>query len=193
MGIRTIAVFSEPDRGAPHVLHADEAYPIGSARASESYLNIRRLLDVARRADARAVHPGYGFLAERSDFAEAVAAAGLVFVGPAARTDPREWATRPQHASGWWRRACRSCPGPPPALTTASEARRAARAVGLPVVLKAAAGGGGKGMRVVRRVEDVAGAYEGAIREAEAAFGDGSVYVERFLGPSASHRGAALW
>ena len=180
LGIRTIAVFSEPDRSAPHVRHADEAYPIGPARAAESYLNMPGLLEVARRAKACAIHPGYGFLAERADFAEAVAGAGLAFVGPAAATiramgDKTE-ARRRMEAAG-----VPVVPGTTAPLVSADEASRTARAVGFPVVLKAAAGGGGKGMRVVRRVEDVASACEGAMREAVAAFGDGSVYVERYL------------
>ena len=180
LGIRTIAVFSEPDRGAPHVLQADEAYPIGPARAADSYLSTPRLLGVARRANARAVHPGYGFLAERADFAEAVAGEGLVFVGPSAATiramgDKTE-ARRRMKAAG-----VPVVPGTTTPLSSVRDALRSAEAVGFPVVLKAAAGGGGKGMRVVRRARDVAGAYEGAVREAEAAFGDGGIYVERFL------------
>lgn len=180
MGIRTIAVFSEADRTSPHVLHADEAYPIGPARASESYLVQERLLDVARLSGAEAVHPGYGFLAERGDFAQAVAQAGLIFVGPSAGTiramgDKTE-ARRRMAAAG-----VPVVPGTDAPLASAGEARRAAEAVGLPVVLKAAAGGGGKGMRVVRRVEEARGAFEAAAREAKAAFGDDSVYVERFL------------
>ena len=180
MGIRTIAVFSEADRTSPHVLHADEAYPIGPARASESYLVQERLLDVARLSGAEAVHPGYGFLAERGDFAEAVAQAGLIFVGPSAATiramgDKTE-ARRRMAAAG-----VPVVPGTDAPLASAREAHRVAEAVGLPVVLKAAAGGGGKGMRVVRKVEEAGGAFEAAAREAKAAFGDGSVYVERFL------------
>ena len=180
LGIRTIAVFSEPDRGAPHVLHADEAYPVGPARAAHSYLNIDRLLEVARRAGAQAVHPGYGFLAERADFAEAVTGAGLVFVGPAAETirvmgDKTE-ARRCMEAAG-----VPVVPGTSEPPASGGEARRVVEAVGLPVVLKAAAGGGGKGVRVVKRPREVAGAFRAAMREAEAAFGDGRVYVERFL------------
>jgi len=180
LGIRAVAVFSEPDRGAPHVLQADEAYAIGPARAADSYLNVPRLLDVARRAKARAIHPGYGFLAERADFAEAVSGAGLVFVGPSAATiramgDKTE-ARRRMEAAG-----VPVVPGTTTPLASVREARRMAEAVGFPVVLKASAGGGGKGMRMVRRAGDVAGAYEGAVREAEAAFGDGSVYVEQYL------------
>ena len=180
LGIRTIAVFSEVDRASPHVLHADEAYPIGPARASESYLAVDKLLEVARRSKARAIHPGYGFLAERGEFAEAVDDAGLVFVGPSARTiramgDKTE-ARRRMATAG-----VPLVPGTDTPLDSAREARRVAESVGFPVVLKAAAGGGGKGMRVVRSPNDVGGAFEAAVREAEAAFGDGSVYVERFL------------
>ena len=179
-GIRTIAVFSEPDRAAPHVLHADEAYSIGQAQAADSYLNIDRLLEVARRANADAIHPGYGFLAERADFAEAVAGAGFVFVGPSAETiramgDKTE-ARRRMAAAG-----VPVVPGTSEPLADGREARRVAEEVGFPVVLKAAAGGGGKGMRVVRRSGEVAGAFRAAMREAGAAFGDGRVYVERFL------------
>ena len=180
MGIRTVAVYSEADRTSPHVLHADEAYCIGPPRASESYLSVDRLLEVARRSRAQAVHPGYGFLAERGDFAEAVAEAGLVFVGPSASTihamgDKTE-ARRRMAAAG-----VPIVPGTDTPLTSGRDATRAAESVGFPVVLKAAAGGGGKGMRVVQRADEVAGAFETASREAEAAFGDGSVYVERYL------------
>lgn len=180
LGIRTVAVFSEADRGAPHVVHADEAYYIGPAQASESYLDIEKLVETARRANAAAVHPGYGFLAERADFAEAVTAAGLVFVGPSAETiramgDKTE-ARRKMSAAG-----VPVVPGTEAALESAAEAREAAVSVGFPVVLKASAGGGGKGMRVVERAEEVGSAFEAARREAESAFGDGSVYVERFL------------
>ena len=180
MGIRTVAVFSEADRTSPHVLNADEAYPIGPARASESYLATERLIEVALRSGVEAVHPGYGFLAERADFAEAVAGAGLIFVGPAAGTiramgDKTE-ARRRMAAAG-----VPVVPGTEAPFESAGAARRAAEAVGFPVVLKAAAGGGGKGMRVVRRAEEAGSAFEAAAREAEAAFGDGRVYVERFL------------
>ncbi len=180
MGIRTVAVFSEADRTSPHVLHADEAYCIGPPRASESYLSAERLLEVAARARVHAIHPGYGFLAERGDFAEAVAEAGFVFVGPSASTihamgDKTE-ARRRMAAAG-----VPVVPGNDTPLASGRDATRAAESVGFPVVLKAAAGGGGKGMRVVHRPEQVAGAFETASREARAAFGDGSVYVERFL------------
>ncbi len=180
MGIRTVAVFSEADRTSPHVLHADEAYCIGPPRASESYLSADRLLEVAARAGVHALHPGYGFLSESGDFAEAVAKAGFVFVGPSASTihamgDKTE-ARRRMAAAG-----VPIVPGNDTPLASGRDATRAAESVGFPVVLKAAAGGGGKGMRVVHRADEVAGAFETASREAKAAFGDGSVYVERFL------------
>lgn len=180
LGIRTIAVFSEPDRTAPHVLHADEAYPVGPAAASRSYLAIDTLLDVARRAGAAAVHPGYGFLAERGDFAEAVEEAGMTFVGPPAAAiramgDKTE-ARRRMRAAG-----VPVVPGADSPLASGRDAEEAARRAGFPVVIKASAGGGGKGMRVVRSAKDVRSAFAAAAREAQAAFGDGSVYVERFL------------
>ncbi len=180
LGIRTIAVFSEADRTAPHVLHADEAYPIGPARASESYLAVEKLLAAAKRSRAAAIHPGYGFLAERGDFAEAVADAGIVFVGPSAKTI-RAMGDKTEARQRMAAAGVPVVPGTHSALSSAGEARQTAESVGFPVVLKAAAGGGGKGMRVVHRAAEVAGAFEAAVREAETAFGDGSVYVERFL------------
>lgn len=180
LGIRTIAVFSETDRTAPHVLQADEAYAVGPAAASRSYLAIDKLLDVARRAGAAAVHPGYGFLAERGDFAEAVEEAGMTFVGPPAAAiramgDKTE-ARRRMRAAG-----VPVVPGADSPMASGRDAEEAARRAGFPVVIKASAGGGGKGMRVVRSAKDVRSAFAAAAREAQAAFGDGSVYVERFL------------
>ena len=180
MGIRTIAVFSEADRTAPHVETADEAYLIGAAAASESYLRGDTLIEVARTCGAQAIHPGYGFLAERADFAAAVENAGLTFVGPrsdtiAAMGDKTE-ARRRMDAAG-----VPIVPGTQEALSSPEEARVEADRIGYPVVLKASAGGGGKGMRVVRDPEEVASSFEAAGREALNAFGDGSVYVERYL------------
>ena len=180
LGIRTIAVFSEADRTSPHVLHADEAYAIGPAPASESYLAVDKLLEVARRAGAVAVHPGYGFLSERGDFAEAVEQAGMTFVGPPAAAiramgDKTE-ARRRMRAAG-----VPVVPGTDSPLASSQEAEEAACEAGFPVVLKASAGGGGKGMRVVRTANEVGDAFAAAAREAQAAFGDASIYVERFL------------
>jgi len=179
-GLRAVAVYSEADRLAPHVLEADEAVAIGAAPAAESYLCGDRLIEVARRVGADAIHPGYGFLSERAEFAGAVEAAGLVFVGPAPDTiaamgDKAE-ARRRMAAAG-----VPIVPGLVEPVEDAAAAENAARELSFPVLLKAAAGGGGKGMRVVRSVDEVGRAFEAATREALAAFGDGSVYLERFV------------
>ena len=181
LGVRTIAVYSEPDRLAPHVLEADEAYLLGPAPSAESYLRVDRILETAERAGAEAIHPGYGFLAERAHFAQAVADAGLVFVGPTAATiaamgDKTE-ARRSMQAAG-----VPIVPGLVDPVDDADEALSAAAKIGFPVLLKAAAGGGGKGMRVISTPEELPRAFDGARREALAAFGDGSVYLERYLG-----------
>jgi len=178
--LETVAVFSEADRLAPHVRAADAAVAIGPAPAADSYLRIDRLLDAARRSGADAVHPGYGFLAERADFADAVARAGLTFIGPpaaaiAAMGDKAE-ARRRMQAAG-----VPVVPGATEVAATAEDALRAAAASGYPALLKASAGGGGRGMRVVRRPEEVPSAFAAATSEATKAFGDGRLYVERLL------------
>jgi acetyl-CoA carboxylase biotin carboxylase subunit len=180
LGIRSIAIFSEADRRALHVLEADEAYCVGPPPSSESYLRIEGILEIARRAKAEAVHPGYGFLAERAPFSRAVKEAGLVFIGPSAETieamgDKTE-ARRRMLSAG-----VPIVPGVTEAIADPGEAGRIAVEIGYPVLLKASAGGGGKGMRVVRDPQDLTRAFEAASREALAAFGDGSVYLERFL------------
>jgi acetyl-CoA carboxylase, biotin carboxylase subunit len=180
LGLRSVAVYSEADRSAPHVLLADEAYLLGPAPSAESYLRVDRLLEVAKESGADAVHPGYGFLAERAPFAQAVDEAGLVFVGPTAETiaamgDKTEARTRMQAAG------VPIVPGTTEPLADAEQALEAAREMGFPVLLKAAAGGGGKGMRVVEVEEELARALDAARREAQGAFGDGSVYLERYL------------
>ncbi len=179
-GIRSIAVHSDADRLAPHVLEADEAYEIGPAPSAQSYLRADRLIELAQRVGAEAIHPGYGFLAERADFARAVEEAGLVFVGPSADTiaamgDKTE-ARRRMEAAG-----VPIVPGLTEALADPGEAERAAEEIGYPLLLKASAGGGGKGMRVVSDPSEVARAFEAGAREASAAFGDGRVYLERYL------------
>jgi acetyl-CoA carboxylase, biotin carboxylase subunit len=180
LGLRSVAVYSEADENAPHVLLADQAYLLGPAPSAESYLRVDRLLEVAKESGADAVHPGYGFLAERAPFARAVDEAGLVFVGPTAETiaamgDKTEARTRMQAAG------VPIVPGTTEPLADAEQALEAAREMGFPVLLKAAAGGGGKGMRVVEAEEQLARALDAARREAQGAFGDGSVYLERYL------------
>ncbi|MGH7727089.1 MAG: acetyl-CoA carboxylase biotin carboxylase subunit [Candidatus Eiseniibacteriota bacterium] len=180
LGLTSIAVYSDPDRAALHVLLADEAYRVGEGLARESYLHIPRLIEVAKRARADAVHPGYGFLSENSEFAQAVLDAGLVFIGP----PPRVIADLGNKLAA--REIARKAgaplvPGSPGPLADAVEAARMARTLGFPLMLKAAAGGGGKGMRVVRSEAEVASALELTRGEAKAAFGDDSVYLERFV------------
>jgi acetyl-CoA carboxylase biotin carboxylase subunit len=180
LGIATVAVYSDADRDAPHARDADEAVRIGPAPARESYLNIEAILDAARRTGAEAVHPGYGFLSENWRFAEACRQAGVVFIGPPAEIiramgDKTE-ARRLMAAAG-----VPVVPGSPGPVADAEAAAAAAAALGFPILLKAAAGGGGIGMVRVARPEDLPVALAQARRRAEAAFGDGAVYLERFL------------
>ena len=180
MGIATVAVYSEADRAAPHLRFADEAVEIGPAASAESYLRIDRILEAARATGAQAIHPGYGFLSERAEFARAVEDAGLIYIGPTAETiegmGDKTAARRRMEAAD-----VPIVPGIVDPAEDAASALAAAREIGFPVLLKAAAGGGGKGMRVVEAPEAVERAFDAAQREALAAFGDGSVYVERYL------------
>lgn len=179
MGITSVAVFSAVDRAATHVAQADEAYAIGPAVATESYLNIPRILDVARRCGADAIHPGYGFLSENAKFARACAEAGVKFIGPPpSAMDLMGSKTRA-------RQAMQSAnvpfvPGSARGLSLA-EAPAVAAQIGFPVMIKAAAGGGGKGMRLVRTPEELKPAFETAQSEALRAFGDGEVYIEKLI------------
>ncbi len=179
-GLEAIAVYSAVDRQSPHVRAADRATLIGDAAPGESYLSIDRILDAARRTGADAVHPGYGFLAERATFADAVVAAGLTWIGPPgdairAMGDKTE-ARRRMQAAG-----VPVVPGAVDPIASAAEARTLARELGYPVMVKAAAGGGGKGMRVVADEAGLAAALETAASEAEKAFGDAGVYLEKFI------------
>ena len=180
LGISTVAVYSEADRLAPHVLAADEAYLIGPAPSGESYLRIDKLIEVARASGAEAVHPGYGFLAERAAFIRAVDEEGLAFVGPTAdavdEMGDKTAARRRVTAAG-----VPVVPGTREPLTDAAEARRVAGEIGYPVLLKASAGGGGKGMRIVRAEDEIESAFVSAGNEARTAFGDDAVYVEKYL------------
>ena len=180
MGLATVAVYSDADRAALHVLHADEAYRLGPAPAAESYLRGDLILEIARRAGADAVHPGYGFLSENAEFAEACVAAGVTFIGPPAsamrmlgsKTRARQAADAAEMSR---------VPGSVTGLADVDEAVRVAAGIGYPVMLKAAAGGGGKGMRAVTREEDLASAYMAASSEAERSFGSGEVYLEKLI------------
>ncbi|HYQ81920.1 MAG TPA: biotin carboxylase N-terminal domain-containing protein, partial [Anaeromyxobacteraceae bacterium] len=180
MGIRGVAVFSDADRGAPHLAAADEAVPLGDPEPASSYLDGARIIEAARRTGAEAIHPGYGFLSESPAFARAVRDAGLAFVGPSpeamARVGNKVAARRLLQGSDVPVVPGLVDPEPDPERLAAAAAR-----IGYPVMLKAAAGGGGKGMRLVRRPEDLPEAARRGASEAQAAFGDGSIYLEKAL------------
>jgi acetyl-CoA/propionyl-CoA carboxylase biotin carboxyl carrier protein len=178
--LRSIAVYAEPDRDAPHVSLADDAYALGGTTARESYLDMEKILDVARRSGAEAIHPGYGFLSENAEFAQAVLDAGLVWIGPppAAITSlgDKVSARHIAQAAG-----APLVPGTPGPVASATEVIAFADEFGLPVAIKAAFGGGGRGLKVARHREDIAELFDSATREAVAAFGRGECFVERFL------------
>ncbi len=179
LGLETVAVFSEADRASLHVRQADEAYAIGPAPAAESYLRADKLIEVALATGADAIHPGYGFLSERAAFAEAVAEAGLSFVGPPPEAI-RVMGDKVRSRQAMIAAGVPVVPGTEKGLNE-SEALKASEEIGFPLLVKASAGGGGKGMRRVDRVEDLGDALAAARREAEKAFGDGTVYLERLV------------
>jgi acetyl-CoA carboxylase biotin carboxylase subunit len=180
MGITAVAVYSDVDRGALHVRMADEAYPLGVAAASESYLNIPKVLAAAQRSGAEAIHPGYGFLSENPAFARACEQAGIKFIGPSAAAmdlmGSKTSARQAMQTAG-----VPFVPGSSRGLASLDDARRVAAEVGYPVMLKAAAGGGGKGMRLVQREQDLRSALDAAQSEAQRAFGSAEVYIEKAL------------
>ena len=180
MGIVPVAVYSDADRKSLHVLHAAEAYRLGPAAASESYLRGDLILDVARRCDADAIHPGYGFLSENSSFAAACERAGICFIGPpASAMEALGSKTRARQAAD--RAGMPRTPGSTKGIESAAEAKRVAAEIGYPVMLKAAAGGGGKGMRVVDGPGDLESALAMASSEALNAFGSAEVYIEKLI------------
>src|SRR5260221_444474 len=180
LGISPVAVFSEADANALHVRMSDEAYCIGPAPSNQSYLNISAIVDTAKRAGAEAIHPGYGFLAENAAFARAVADAGLTFIGPS----PQAMEVMGSKTSA--RRAAVEAnvpvvPGTTESLQSYEAARATAARFGYPVMLKAAAGGGGKGMRQVAQESELLSAFEAAQSEAAAAFGNPEIYLEKLV------------
>jgi len=180
MGVAAVAVYSDVDRTSLHVRKADEAYPIGSPAASESYLNIQKILDVAARSGADAIHPGYGFLSENPRFAEACVEAGVKFIGPtAAAMEMMGSKTRARQAME--HAGIPFVPGTSRGLESIKQAERVAEQIGYPVMLKAAAGGGGKGMRLVHAPEQLKSALEAAASEAKRSFGDDEVYMEKAI------------
>ncbi len=180
MGIAAVAVYSDVDRASLHVRKADEAYPIGAAEASESYLNIRKILDAAGKSGVDAIHPGYGFLSENARFAQACADAGIKFIGPTpASMEIMGSKTRARQAME--RAGVPFVPGTSRGLESIQQAEEVAQRIGYPVMLKAAAGGGGKGMRLVPARDQLRSSLEAARSEAERSFGDGEVYIEKAI------------
>jgi acetyl-CoA carboxylase biotin carboxylase subunit len=180
IGIRPVAVYSDIDRDALHVRLADEAYPIGGAAPADSYLRIDRIVEVAKRSGADAVHPGYGFLAENAAFAQAVVDAGLIFVGPPASVQ-RALGSKTEARRIAERVGVPVAAGTRDPLTDEATGRSEAERIGYPVLLKPAGGGGGKGMRIVRSPSELADAWRGATGEGRTAFGDGGLLIERFI------------
>ncbi len=181
MGIKTVAVFSTADRNAPHVKFADEAVCIGEAPSSQSYLLGDKIIEVAKSLNVDGIHPGYGFLSENAGFAEAVEASGITFIGP------RSKAIRIMGSKLAAKDAVKGydipmVPGIDEAITDVEKTKKAAVEIGFPILIKASAGGGGKGMRVVEKEEDFVPQMERAISEATSAFGDGSVFIEKYVG-----------
>ncbi len=180
LGIRTVAIFSEADEDSLHVRYADEAYSVGPAPASKSYLHITTIIEIASKAGVEAIHPGYGFLAENPNFAAVCQAWGIEFIGPTSESIEdmgfKETARKKMIAAG-----VPVIPGTQDTITDLDEARKAAQELGYPVLIKAAAGGGGRGIRVARDDSELASSVEAAQREAESVFGNGAVYLEKFL------------
>ncbi len=180
MGIKTVAVYSEPDAASPHVLHADESVFIGSAASSESYLVIDKIIDAAKKTGADAIHPGYGFLSENAEFANRCETEGIIFIGPKAKsievmgdkTAARTLATK---------LGIPTPPGLESELESIEEAAKVADEIGYPILVKAAAGGGGKGMRIVYDKNDFESSIKAAKSEAMNAFGDDRIYIEKYL------------
>src|SRR5438477_3860087 len=180
LGYPTVAVYSEPDRAALHVLYADQAIAIGPAPSRESYLRIDRIIDAAKKSGADAVHPGYGFLAENAGFARACRDAGITFIGPSpesidamgSKTESRQR----MRAAG-----VPVVPGLTEAVKSFDEIEAFAKDAGFPIMIKASAGGGGKGLRLVDREADLRSAFDRVTSEAESFFGDGSVYAEKYV------------
>jgi acetyl-CoA carboxylase, biotin carboxylase subunit len=180
MGIRTVAVYSEVDRKALHVLRADEAYCIGPAAPTESYLRIDKIIDAARRSGAQAIHPGYGFLSENPALPRACDEVGITFIGPSAAA--MEAMGSKTRARQLMREAgVPVVPGTTSAVESPEEANRVAEAFGYPVMIKAAAGGGGKGMRAVRSADEMPSAFRDARSESQNAFNDSEVYIEKLI------------
>ena len=180
MGIPTVAVYSDVDRAALHVRRANEAYHIGPAAAAESYLDISKIIETAKRCGADAIHPGYGFLSERAAFARACRERGIVFIGPTPES-MELMGSKTRARQAMQQAGIPFVPGSAGGIATAGEASQIAGSIGYPVMIKAAAGGGGKGMRLVHAAAELKSAFESASSEALRSFGDGEVYLEKYI------------
>ena len=180
MGIKTVAVYSEVDRNSPHVKFADEAVLIGPPLSSQSYLKGDKIIEVAKELKVDAIHPGYGFLSENADFAEKVEESGMIFIGPKSHAI-RIMGSKLAAKDAVKKYNIPMVPGIDEAVTDIDEASEMAKEIGFPVLIKASAGGGGKGMRIVEKESEIKEQMARAISEAESAFGDGSVFVEKYV------------
>lgn len=180
MGIKTVAVFSEADRNAPHVRFADEAICIGPPPSNQSYLLGDKIIEVAKALKVDGIHPGYGFLSENADFAEAVEKNGLVFIGPKSKAI-RMMGSKLAAKEAVKKYNIPMVPGIDEAITDVKKAHSIAKEIGFPILIKASAGGGGKGMRIVEKENDLESQMKRAISEATSAFGDGSVFIEKYV------------
>ena len=180
MGIETVAIFSDADRRAPHVLHATEAYPLNGNLSRDTYLDIKKIIDIAQSSHCDAIHPGYGFLSENADFVDATVSAGLIFIGPpsaamrsmGSKTGARELMAKANVPV---------VPGSPSVLKDYAEASRVAKSIGYPILIKAVHGGGGKGMRKVDEEQELEQSFKQAKSESLSSFGSESVFIEKYL------------
>ena len=179
-GIKSVAIYADPDRDALHVLHADEAYALNGNLASETYLSIPKILEIAKKSGADAIHPGYGFLSENADFAQRVVDANLIWIGPPpAAIKALGDKVQARHIAS--KVGAPLVPGTKDPVKDANEVVEFASEHGLPIAIKAAFGGGGRGLKVARSKDEIVELYESAVREAVAAFGRGECFVERYL------------
>jgi acetyl-CoA carboxylase biotin carboxylase subunit len=180
LDIESVAVFSEADRTSQHVRYAHEAYYIGKAPSPESYLNVEKIIEVAKACGANAIHPGYGFLSENSNFARRCNQEGIIFIGPSPEVIS-QMGDKIEAREAMMKAGIPVVPGTPNSVNNEKEALDAIKNIGLPVMIKASAGGGGKGMRLVHKEEDIVSAVRAARSEAKSAFGDDSVYIEKYI------------
>lgn len=180
MGIKTVAVYSEADRMAPHLRFADEAICLGPAPSNQSYLLGDKIIEEAKKIGVEGIHPGYGFLSENAEFSQAVEEAGLIFIGPRAKAI-RMMGSKLAAKEAAKKYGIPLVPGTAHALTDIEEAKTIAKEIGFPILIKASAGGGGKGMRIVEKEEELDEQMQRAISEAQNAFGDGSVFIEKYV------------